>query len=131
VDARRSFGGSSGRAPSARGDERAIEELRGAAGAAAVLDVKLAPDLDAKGLDELAASSGIDLLVAGSLPLSSLPIVVRLRKQRSLAVLWVPQAATPRDDRRITELLCVARGLRARASVAAFLRDRATSAPPC
>lgn len=123
----RSFGWLSGDAPPDLHEETdaAIDELRAAAaGAAAALDVRFAPDLNAAGLEELATSSGIDLLVAGSLPLSSIPIVVRLRKQRSLAVLWVPQSATPRDDRSLTELLCVARGLRARASVAAFLRDR-------
>jgi len=100
-----------------------LDALRGStAGAARRVEVTLAPDLDVGALSEIAAASEIDLAVAaGPLPLRVMAALAELRKRRSLAVLWSAQA--PLGDRPIRDIACVAVGSRARAAVAAFLRD--------
>ncbi len=94
-----------------------------AQGAAATVDVDVVPGLDIDTLDGIAAAAGIDLLVVTAPPLGSLPLVAGLRDRRSLAVLWLPQASPLPGERPLTELVCVAVGQRARAAMAAFLRD--------
>jgi len=118
-----------------RAANAALDTLRAeATGVAATVDVRLAPDPGIEALDELAASSAIDLLVAGpfsfgaSLPLAGISILTELRKRRSLPVLWVPGNAIPNQagsaaQRRTTGLVCLAIGRRASVTVAAFLRD--------
>jgi len=125
----RKFAWFSGEAPGDLNEaaSASLAELRNAtAGAAKTVEVKLAPELTTGDLVEVAASSEIDLLATGRLPLRSIAVVAELRKQRSLPVLWT--AGAPASDRPITELLCAALGGRARAAVAAFLRDHGTPA---
>lgn len=118
-----------------RAAHAALDTLRAeAADVAATVDVRLAPDPDVEAIDEFAAASAIDLLVAGSfsfgasLPLGGISILTELRKRRSLPLLWVPGSAIPDQagpttQRRATELVCVAIDRRASVTVAAFLRD--------
>lgn len=94
-----------------------------AARLAAHARVALAPDLEAGALARLAGEREVDLVVAGPLPVAAVAALAELRKRRPVAVLWLPAAAPPSGDRPISELLCVALGERARASVAGFLRD--------
>ena len=95
-------------------------------GAATDVEVKLAADLDAGNLAEIAAMSEIDLVVAaGLLPLRVLALLAEVRKRRSLPVLW--SARAPLSDRPIRNIRCEAIGSRARAAVAAFLRDHGDS----
>src|SRR5574340_802885 len=113
----------------------ALDTLRAeAADVAATVDVRLVPDPDVEAIDEFAAASAIDLVVAGSfsfgasLPLGGISILTELRKRRSLPLLWVPGSvipdpAGPAAQRRAIELVCVAIGRRASITVAAFLRD--------
>ncbi len=102
----------------------ALDGLRHAAqGAAAAVDVELVPELDIGVLDEIAAALRVDLLVTAALPLGGVAIVAGLRQRRSVAVLWVPEPAVPQVERPLTEVVCVALGQRARATIAAFLRD--------
>ena len=113
-------------APPARDREAtaALAALRDAAtGTAAAIDIELVPELDIEALDAIAAAARIDLLVTTSLPIGSLALIAGLRDRRSLAVLWVPASAPPPNGRPLTELVCVALGQRARAAIAAFLRD--------
>jgi len=100
-----------------------VDALReSTAGAAKSVEVELAADLDAGHLAEVAAASEIDLVAAaGSLPLRVIAALAELRKRRSLAVLW--SARAPLSDRPIRNIRCEAIGSRARAAVAAFLRD--------
>jgi phosphatidylserine/phosphatidylglycerophosphate/cardiolipin synthase-like enzyme len=122
----RNFAWFSGEAPRDQHEtaHAALEALRGAAaGTAPEVEVRLAPDLTTEALDELATASQIDLLVAGSLSFSSLPIVAELRKRRALAVLWVPATTGPESSHPLTELTCISLGRHASASIAAFLRD--------
>lgn len=100
---------------------------RSTMGAAKSVEVKLAADLDSGNLTEIAATSEIDLVVsAGLLPLHVINVLAELRKRCSLAVLW--SARAPRSDRPIRDIRCEAIGSRARAAVAAFLRDHGDSA---
>lgn len=107
----------------------ALDALRAAAeGVASTVDVKLAPDLSTAALEDLAAAAGVDLLVAGSLAFSSLSILADLRKQRSIAVLWVPEGAPQRAAAPIANVVCVSQGRQGRGSIAAFLRDHSNPA---
>lgn len=100
---------------------------RSATGAATSVEVKLAVDLDAGNLAEIAAASEIDLVVAaGLLPPRVIAVLAELRKQHSVAVLW--SARPPLSDRPIRDIRCEAIGSRARAAAAAFLRDHGDSA---
>ena len=127
--AERPFAWFSGEAPGDLNEAvvASVEALRGATtGAAQRVEVTLAADLDAADLAEMAAGSEIDLVVVtGSLPLRVIAALAQLRKRRSLAVLWCPGA--PPSDRPIRDIRCEAIGSRARAAVAAFLRDHGDS----
>jgi phosphatidylserine/phosphatidylglycerophosphate/cardiolipin synthase-like enzyme len=102
----------------------ALDGLRDAAqGAAAAIDVKFVPELDVGILDEIAAASRVDLLVAAALPFGSVSSIAALRARRSVAVLWLPESTTLQGARPLTELVCVGLGQRTQASIAAFLRD--------
>jgi len=94
------------------------------AGAALTVEVKLTPELAIEGLAEIAVASEIDLFAAGRLPLRNILIGYELRKRRALSVLCTAEG--PPGNRPITDVLCVALGGRARAAVAAFLRDHGT-----
>ncbi|MFI5167808.1 MAG: phosphatidylserine/phosphatidylglycerophosphate/cardiolipin synthase family protein [Thermoanaerobaculales bacterium] len=98
---------------------------RSTAGGAKRVEVTLVPDLDVGAMSEIAAASEIDLVVAGSLPLYVIAALAELRKRRSVAVLWTARA--PLSDRPMRDIVCVAVGSRARAAVAAFLRDHGNS----
>jgi len=100
-----------------------IDALRRAtAGAAEHVTVRLAADPDADDLAEMAAESEIDLVAAaGPLPPRAIAVLAQLRKRRSVAVLWCARA--PLRDGPVRDILCEAIGSRARAAVAAFLRD--------
>ena len=88
-----------------------LDSLRDAtAGAAEQVEVQLATDFVADKLAEIVEGAGIDLLAAGSLPLSAIPVLADLRKRHALAVLWA--AGTEGGDRPVTELMCVALGAR-------------------
>ncbi|HTR19717.1 MAG TPA: phosphatidylserine/phosphatidylglycerophosphate/cardiolipin synthase family protein [Gemmatimonadales bacterium] len=104
-----------------------LDSLRdAAAGAAARVQVELAPGLVTDELGEIVAGAGIDLLAAGPLPLSGISVLAELRKRHALAVLWTA-GATPGDPP-VTELMCVALGARERAAIASFLRDHGSPA---
>jgi phosphatidylserine/phosphatidylglycerophosphate/cardiolipin synthase-like enzyme len=101
-----------------------LERVRDAAARAAPrAEVGLAPDLGADSLEEAAAASGAELVVAGPDPVAAIPALSELRRRRPVAVLWVPARGAPPRDRPPAELLCVALGDRAEAAIAAFLRD--------
>ena len=104
-----------------------IDTLRtSTTGAAKSVEVKLAAELDADNLAEIAAASEIDLVVAaGMLSPRVIAVLADLRKKHSVAVLW--SARAPLSDRPIRSIRCEAIGTRARAAVAAFLRDHADS----
>ena len=104
-----------------------LDALRDAtAGAAVRVEVQLAPALVTDELAEIVAGAGIDLVVAGPLPLSGIPVLAELRKRQALAVLWTAGGAA--DARPVAELMCVALDARERAAVAAFLRDHGSPA---
>ena len=104
-----------------------LDALRAATtGAAERVEIKLAPALATDELGEIVAGAGIDLLAAGRLPLSAIPVLAELRKRHTLAVLWTAGATA--DDRPVTDLMCVALDTRERAAVAAFLRDHGSPA---
>jgi phosphatidylserine/phosphatidylglycerophosphate/cardiolipin synthase-like enzyme len=94
-----------------------------AQGAAPAISVKLVPEFNFRVLDAIAAAASVDLLAIAALPVGDVSTVAALRRQRSLALLWLPPSTAPRIERPPTELLCVALGQRARAAIAAFLRD--------
>jgi cardiolipin synthase A/B len=95
---------------------------RSMTGAAERIEVKLATDLDAGNLAEIAAASEIDLVVvAGWPPPRVIAALAQLRKRRSVAVLWRGRA--PLSDGRIRRIHCEAIGARARAAIGTFLRD--------
>jgi phosphatidylserine/phosphatidylglycerophosphate/cardiolipin synthase-like enzyme len=95
-------------------------------GATADVQVRLVADLNAGTLARFAATSEIDLVVAAGLPpLRVLASLSEARRRRSLPVLW--SAETPHIDRPIRNIRCEAIGFRARAAVAAFLRDHGDS----
>ena len=99
---------------------------RSTAGAATTVDVRLAADLDAATLAEIAGMSEIDLVVAvGLLPLRVVALLAGVRKRCSLPVLWSARASV--SDRPIRNIRCEAIGSSARAAVAAFLRDHGDS----
>ena len=104
-----------------------IDALRSSTtGAATNVEVRLAADLDADNLAEIAATSEIDLIVAaGLLPLRVIALLAEVRKRCSLPVLW--SARAPSSTRPIRSIRCEAIGSRARAAVAAFLRDQGDS----
>lgn len=109
----------------------AIDRLRAQTnGMAAKVDVWFAPDPDIESLDEMAASSGIDLLVAGPLPpgtilpLAGASVLTELHKRRLLPLLWMPHIAGPdRAEPAAARLVCLATGRQASVTIAAFLRD--------
>ena len=105
----------------------ALDTLRDlAAGTAERIEVKLASRLVTHEMAELVEASNIDLLAAGPLPLSGIPVLAALRNRHPLAVLWTGGAAA--GDRPVTEIRCVALGTRGRAAIASFLRDHGSPA---
>jgi cardiolipin synthase len=104
-----------------------LASLRAAtAGAAQRVELQLAPALVTDELAEIVEGAGIDLLAAGQLPLSGIPVLAELRKRHPIAVLWTAGATA--GDRPIRELMCVALGAREPIAVAAFLRDHGSPA---
>lgn len=96
-----------------------LESLRAAAaGAAASVQIRVEPDLDAAGLADLAAAARIDLLAT-----RSLQMIGEVRRRQPLAVLWLANERAGGEN-----LVCLARGERARRAVGRFLRDHATRA---
>ncbi|MCC6522460.1 MAG: phosphatidylserine/phosphatidylglycerophosphate/cardiolipin synthase family protein [Polyangiaceae bacterium] len=101
-----------------------LDRLRDAAARVAPeTEVGLVPALDAESLGDVVAASGVELVVAGPVPLAAIPVLAELRKRRPVAVLWVPTTHAPEARRPVRELFCVALGERAQVSVARFLRD--------
>lgn len=101
----------------------AVDGVRKAStGAAKRVELTLAADLGASVLLNLAATSEIDLVAAvGPLPLHLIAALAELRKRCSIAVLWSARALS--NGHPIRNIRCEAIGSRARAAVAAFLRD--------
>lgn len=89
-----------------------------AAGAAASVEIRVDPDLDAAGLADLAAAARIDLLAT-----HSLQMIGEARRRQPLAVLWLANERAGGET-----IVCLARGERARRAVGRFLRDHATRA---
>lgn len=107
----------------------ALEKLRASvADAAETVELQLLPALDLDALVAQAGDSGSELLVIGPLPGGDLTLARQLRERRSMAVLWAAGSPPPDDRAPLVDLLCVALGDRARAAVAAFLRDHAVPA---
>jgi phosphatidylserine/phosphatidylglycerophosphate/cardiolipin synthase-like enzyme len=105
----------------------ALDALRDSVtGLAKTVEVNLAPALVASELGEIVEASSIDLLAAGPLPLTSIPVLGELRKRHSLALLWA--AGGTARDHPVTELLCVAPSARERSAIASFLRDHGNPA---
>ncbi|MCC6868212.1 MAG: phosphatidylserine/phosphatidylglycerophosphate/cardiolipin synthase family protein [Burkholderiales bacterium] len=94
---------------------------------AANSEVRLVPDLNGKGLVEVAALVQADLLVADSLPLGSLSVVAELRRRHSLAVLWALPDGAARRAEPPTRLICLGTGRGASAALAVFLRDHGSA----
>lgn len=91
-------------------------------GAAASVEVQLAPELGGDALAALCEGERSDLLVFGSRSLRSAWVVSAERKRQRVAVLWsegMPGSGPLR------ELACVALDERSRAEIGAFLRDHA------
>ncbi len=110
---------------------------RQAAAAAPSNEVKVAPELDASALGELAHATQADLLVAGSPSLRSASILVEAQKRLGLALLW--PVGDPAAQGPIENVCCVARGSGSRTTLARFLHEHAaglrhvsvlSSAPP-
>lgn len=100
-----------------------LARLREAASTfAASLEIGLVPDLDPDALHEVVAAARAELVIAGPLPLHAIAILSDLRKRRPIAILWLGAGTAPREGPPV-ELLCVALGGRAEASIARFLRD--------
>lgn len=98
-----------------------LDALRSAARSAATsVEIRVASDVDARDLADVAEAAEIDLLVTRSLPESA-----EVRKRRPLSVLWVAEATG--GSRPIENVLCVALGRRARGAIGRFLRDHSTS----
>jgi phosphatidylserine/phosphatidylglycerophosphate/cardiolipin synthase-like enzyme len=82
------------------------------------VEVTLVPDLEADPLTRVAEQESIDLVVTDLTPIGDSAAIAELRRRRGVALLW---AAT--DRQQSEEIVCIAVGRRAAASVAAFLRD--------
>ncbi|MFY3743541.1 phospholipase D-like domain-containing protein [Anaeromyxobacter sp. Red801] len=114
-------------APAGLADAAWLDRLRqDAAPLAPRLAIGAVPDLDPAALAALAGDREVDLVVAGPLPAAGGAALSALRRLRPVAVAWVPSAAAAAAAQArgpARELLCVAPGERARAALAAFLRD--------
>lgn len=102
--------------------EASVEALRTAlTGAAATVQLGLAPTLDAGDLGELAAASAIDLVIAGSARPDLVLAASRLASDRALPVLrTVPHRPGTGP---IEEVVCAGFGVRSLRLIADFLRD--------
>lgn len=98
----------------------AVERLRReVADLAPSVEVTIAPDLEAEHLTQVVEQERIDLVVTDLTSIGTSAEIAELRRRRGIALLW---AASP-DSRRSDEIVCIAVGRRAAASVASFLRD--------
>jgi cardiolipin synthase A/B len=108
----------------AKDDSAWLDSVRAAAdAAAATAEVGFLPELEAGAVDALVEAEGVELVVAGPAPPGALGVLAELRRRRPVAVLWIPAPGAVRGERPLAEALCVALGDRARAAIAAFLRD--------
>lgn len=99
-----------------------VEALREAASELSPdVEIELAPELSSAALSELAAAAQVDLLVAGSRSRRIAAALNDVRKRQALAVLL----ADREHGGPIRELLTIALGPRARASIRAFLHEHA------
>lgn len=125
----RQFAWFSGEAPGSLNEAvtASIDAIRASTtGTAKSVEVKLAVDLNAGTLAEIADASEIDLVVAaGLLPARVITLLMELRRKRSVAILW--SARAPLSNHPVRKIRCEAIGARARAAVAAFLRDHGDS----
>jgi hypothetical protein len=98
----------------------ALDVLRGAArGSAPDVDIRLASELAAGALSQVAASSGVDLVAVDSNDSDRIPLVAELRRRARVAVLYVPDSDAAADhDRR---MYCVGFSPRECWTIAAFL----------
>ncbi len=107
------------------GTTLALDTLRSSArGAAARVDVRLAPNLAVDALTDMVASTGVDLVVVDSHASDSMPLVAEVRRHTSIAVLCVPEETMPTRPG-AGQLLCVSLSRRERWAVAAFLKAHA------
>ena len=107
-----------------------LETLRAATiGLARSVEPILAEELGADALAALATDARIDLVAAAGLPTSRIPLLAELRRRLALPLLWIGDA--PAAEGPIREIACAAFGSRARAAVAAFLRDHASAGVRC
>ena len=88
-------------------------------GLAPSVEVTLAPDFDAGQLTRIAEQEWIDLVVTDLTPIGDSAAIAELRRRREIALLWAGTDAQPAGD-----IVCIAVGRRAAASIACFLRDR-------
>jgi cardiolipin synthase len=88
--------------------------------AAIDVEIRLASELTLDPLTDLVGATGADLVVVDSTLRSSLRLAAQLRKQRPIAVLYVPRIAAPID--RGNRFLCVGLSARERWAVGAFLK---------
>jgi cardiolipin synthase len=88
--------------------------------AAIDVEIRLASELTLDPLTDLVGATGADLVVVDSTLRSSLRLAAQLRKQRPIAVLYVPRIAAPID--RANRFLCVGLSARERWAVGAFLK---------
>ena len=89
----------------------------------------LAEELGADALAALATDAGIDLVAAAGLPANAIPLLADLRRRLALPLLWIGDA--PAIEGPLREIACAAFGARARAAVAAFLRDHGSAELRC
>jgi len=112
--------------PQAPGDLNAaaaerLDALRSSAeGAAASVEVRVEPQVDARDLADIAQAGGFDLLATPSLPETA-----EVRRRLALTVLWAAEGTGGSGP--IERVLCEGVGERARRAVGQFLRDHATS----
>ncbi len=107
-----------------------VAALRAAtAGLSRRAELIVAQELDADALAALATGAGIDLVAVAGLPASRMALFAELRRRLALPLLWIGD--TPAAEGPIREIACAAFGVRARAAVAAFLRDHGSASVRC
>ncbi len=117
-------------ASGARNAAASVEALRAAtAGLSPRPELMLAEELGVDALAALAADVGVDLVAAGGLGASAIPLLAGVRTRLTLPLLWVGDA--PAAGGPMREIVCAAFGARARSAVAAFLRDHGSPDVRC